>query len=439
MHLQEDTACNLEKDLDKNINEREMVVDMLLELYKSKCHSHILLKDVLDKYNYIDESVKAWIKKVFEGVLEREITLDYIINRYSNTPVNKMKPYIRCLLRMSVYQIMYMDRVPDSAAINEAVKLAKKHKFVNLSGFVNGVLRTICKNKDNCLEGADYGVIFSVPKVIEESLVADYGREKTEEILRSTLEERHLFVRVREELDDNLKQAVFDEWSRNGVKFRQVDGLDYAYELQGTDNIGRLECFGKGLYIVQDVASMMVCEKAGIKKGDRVLDVCAAPGGKSLHAVSKGAMVEARDVSEGKVSKINENIARLNVENITTGVHDATVFDERCTEQFDVVIADVPCSGFGVMGRKPDIKCNVTTEGLESLLTLQRSIIDVVPKYVKRGGVLMYSTCTLRKAENEKQVERIIESFPEYEVESMETLFPNGDHDGFFIAKLRRR
>lgn len=437
--MQEAIICNLEKDLDKRINEREMVVDMLLELYRSKCHSHILLKDVLDKYNYIDESDKAWIKKVFEGVLEREITLDYILNKYSNTPVNKMKPYIRCLMRMSVYQIMYMDRVPDSAAINEAVKLAKKHKFVNLSGFVNGVLRSICKDKESCLVGADPGIVFSVPKIIEDSLTEDYGREKAEEILKSSLEERHLFVRVREELDESKKQAVIDEWKAAGTGFRQVEGLDYAYELKSTDNIGRFECFRNGYYTVQDVASMMVCERAGIKPGDRVLDVCAAPGGKSLHAVSKGATVEARDVSEKKVARINENIERLRAKGIVTKVGDATVLDEDSIEQFDIVIADVPCSGFGVMGKKPDIKSNVTAQGLESLVTLQQSIIDVVVRYVKHGGVLMYSTCTLRKAENEKQVERIIDTFPEFETESIETLYPCGNHDGFFIAKLRRK
>lgn len=439
MHLQEVTICILEKNLDKRINEREMVVDMLVEINKSKCHSHILLKNVLDKYNYIEESDKAWIKKAFEGVLEREITLDYILNKYSNTPVNKMKPYIRSLLRLGVYQIMYMDRVPDSAAINEAVKLAKKHKFINLAGFVNGVLRSVCKNKECCLDGADATIRYSVPAVISDSLTKDYGKEKAEEILKASLKERHLFVRIREELEAEQEQLIIREWDDCKVEYRKVDGLDYAYELKNTDNIKRLKCFERGLYIVQDVASMMVCERAGIRKGDKVLDVCAAPGGKSLHAVSKGAVVEARDVTQAKVDRIEENIERLRAENIVTKVSDATVFDENCEEKFDIVIADVPCSGFGVMGKKPDIKKNVTEEGLGSLTELQRSITDVVSRYVKHGGVLMYSTCTLRKDENEKQVEYILQNNPEFEVESMETLFPGENHDGFFIARLRRR
>lgn len=422
-----------------NVNVREMVVEMLLEVVRMGTHSHILLKQVTDKYNYINEADKAWIKRVFEGTLEREITLDYVLNKYSNTPVNKMKPYIRCLMRMSVYQLLYMDRVPDSAAINEAVKLAKKHKFVNLSGFVNGVLRKVASNKDYCIDTTDISVIYSTPQFIVDSFINDYGQEKAEEILKGFLEERHLFVRIREDISGDDRQAVVDEWERNNIQYIANIILPYAYELKNTENLGRLECFQKGLYTVQDVASMLVCERAGIKPGDKVIDVCAAPGGKSLHAVSKGAIVDARDVSDRKVALINENIDRLNAEkNIAVKVWDATVSDSESFRKADIVIADVPCSGLGVMGKKPDIKRNVTVEGWESIVALQQEIVDTVINYVKPGGTLMYSTCTLRKAENEEQVERIINTYPDFSLESMETLFPCKDYDGFFIAKLKR-
>lgn len=425
-------------DKNSSINVREMVVDMLLEVVRMGTHSHILLKQVIDKYNYIDEADKAWIKRVFGGTLEREITLDYVLNKYSNTPVNKMKPYIRCLMRMSVYQILYMDRVPDSAAINEAVKLAKKHKFINLSGFVNGVLRKVAANKENCVDTTKPSILYSMPDIITDSLIRDYGEEKTVEILKGFLEDRHLFVRIREDIDDGSKQEIFDEWDKQKVTYIANELLPYAYELKNTENLGRLKGFANGLYTVQDVSSMMVCERAGIQKGDRVIDVCAAPGGKSLHAVSKGAIVEARDVSEYKVSLIQENIDRLGAGDITTRVWDATVKDFEAFETADVLMADVPCSGFGVIGKKPDIKRNITADGLESLLTLQQSIVDAVVGYVKKGGVMMYSTCTLRKEENEKQVERIVSLYPEFQIESMDTLFPCGMHDGFFIAKLRK-
>lgn len=422
-----------------NVNVREMVVDMLLEVVRMGTHSHILLKQVTDKYNYINEADKAWIKRAFEGTLEREITIDYVLNKYSNTPVNKMKPYIRCLMRMSVYQLLYMDRVPDSAAINEAVKLAKKHKFINLSGFVNGVLRKVAANKDNCIDTNDMSVVYSTPQFIVDSMIADYGLEKTEEILKGFLEERHLFVRIREDIDDAARKSIIDEWDKNNIQYSVNSVLSYAYELKNTDNLGRLEGFRKGLYTVQDVASMLVCERAGINPGDNVIDVCAAPGGKSLHAASKGAIVDSRDVSDRKVALINENIERLGAKNVTARVWDATLPDSESKGKADIVIADVPCSGLGVMGKKPDIKRNVTDEGFESIVALQQDIVDAVIEYVKPGGTLMYSTCTLRKAENEKQVERIIDKYPEFSVESMETLFPCKDHDGFFIAKLKRK
>lgn len=426
-------------DNNKNYNAREMVVEMLLEVVRTGTHSHILLKQILDKYNYIEEIDKAWIKRVFGGTLEREITIDYVINKYSNTPVNKMKPYIRCLMRMSVYQILFMDRVPDSAAINEAVKLAKKHKFVNLSGFVNGVLRKISANSETCIDTEDIGVLYSAPEIIVDSLVGDYGIEKARDILQGSLEERHLFVRVREELSDSDKEKIIKEWKDKNISCRQADKIPYAWELKNTDNISSLQYFSEGLYTVQDVASMLVCERAGIKPGDKVIDVCAAPGGKSLHAVSKGAIVEARDVSQYKVSLIEENIARLNAKGITTRVWDATVPDDAACEKADVLIADVPCSGFGVMGKKPDIKRNVTKEGLDSLISLQKTIMDAVCEYVKPGGVMMYSTCTLRRAENENQVDEFVKRHPDFEIDGMETLFPNSEHDGFFIARLIKK
>ena len=419
------------------LNTREVILEMLLDVNRNNTFSHILLKNVLDKYNYIEEQDKAFIKRVFEGTLEREITLDHVINTYSKVPVEKMKPLIRCLLRMSVYQILYMDRVPDSAAINEAVKLAKKRKFVSLSGFVNGVLRTVSREKENCLNSDDLSVTYSASGLLVESLREDYGEEKAKDILEHSLKERHLTVRIREELFKSDIDEIMDEWEREGVQFRCLIEPSYAYELKNTGDLDRLECFKRGLYTVMDASSMLVCENAHIKNGDIVLDVCAAPGGKSLHAVSKGAKVEARDVSEYKTSLIEENIERLNAKNITVKVWDATKFDESVKDYADIVIADVPCSGFGVISKKPDIKNNVTKDSLDSIVELQRKIIDNVCRYVKKGGYLMYSTCTLRKAENEEQVAYIVKEHP-FEQEFVKTVFPDEDHDGFFIARLKR-
>ena len=410
---------------------------MLMDVNRNNTFSHILLKSVLDKYNYIEEHDKAFIKRIFEGTLEREITIDHIINTYSKVPVEKMKPLIRSLMRMSVYQIMYMDRVPDRAVIDESVKLTRKRGFKDLTGFVNGVLRKISSEKDNITDSDDLSVRYSASRILTDSLIEDYGEAPAEDILKESLKVRHLVVRIREELFKSDVDAILDEWDSEGITYRCLMNPGYAYELKDTEDLSRLACFRKGYYTVMDTSSMLVCEKAHIRQGDHVLDVCAAPGGKSLHAVSKGAVVEARDISQYKVSIIEENILRLHAENITTKVWDASVFDESASDSADIVLADVPCSGFGVIGKKPDIKRNITRDSLDSLVDLQRSIIDCAVRYVKPGGYLMYSTCTLRKAENEEQVAYITVNH-RFELEEMETVFPDDDHDGFFIARLKR-
>lgn len=416
------------------INSRELVLDMLLEVIRENAHSHILLKNVLDKYNYIQESDKAFIKRVFEGTLERMITIDYVINRFSNTPVNKMKPLIRCLIRMSVYQIIYMDRVPDSAAINEAVKLAKKRKFVNLSGFVNGLLRNVSRNKEQAIDTDDWSIVYSCPQIIVDGLTEDYGIEASKQVLEASLEARTLYIRIREDVDATAD--VLKELADNGILYTRSERLKYAYALSGnTENMTKTEAFRKGLFTVQDESSQIVVEEAGIEPGMRVLDICAAPGGKTMQALGKGALVSARDVSEYKVSLILENASRLGYE-LDTKVWDATDYDEEAKQQYDVVIADVPCSGWGVISKKPDIKYGVTRESLESLENLQRRIIDNAVCYVRPGGILMYSTCTLRKNENQKHSDYIVGKG--YTLISDETVLATKEHDGFYIAKLKR-
>lgn len=423
--------------MESRINARETVLEMLLDVNRNNAFSHILLKKVLDKYNYIDEYEKAFIKRLFEGTLEREITLDHVINKYSSVPVNKMKPFIRCLMRMSVYQLLYMDRVPDSAVINEAVKLAKKRKFSNLSGFINAVLRKISTQKADCMDDVSIAVKYAANDLLIESLTDDYGEERALQILEQSLKTRHVSVRIREELFKSEIDTIFDDWDKNGIEYRPVGEPEYAYELINTEDISRLECFKNGLYTVMDASAMLVCENANITPGCKVIDICAAPGGKCLHAVSKGGIVDARDVSQHKVELIEENIKRLKAESVTVKIWDATITDETVIESADILIADVPCSGFGVISKKPDIKKNVTRDSLDSIIMLQKSILDASWRYVKTGGYLIYSTCTLRKAENEEQVKYIEEHYP-FETEKMQTVFPDDQHDGFFIARLKR-
>lgn len=447
------------------MNARDLVLSMLKEIYAGNEFSHILLRQVLDKYDYLEGSEKAFIKRLTEGTLERTIELDYVINQFSNTPVNKMKPLIRAIMRMSVYQILYMDSVPDSAACNEAVKLAALHKFTSLKGFVNGVLRNIARKKEEInypkkeKSFTQYlSVTYSIPLWMVEHFIAEYGEEKAEKICNGLLQERLITVRLKESLQKEEKQQLLENWKRQGIQAVLHPYLSYAYILEKTEGIKNLEGFEEGKFAVQDVSSMLVAQAAGIKNGMQILDVCAAPGGKAAHAAEKlntGGLVIARDLTEYKVNFIRENTARLQLSNLWAEEWDACVFDESKEEWADVVFCDVPCSGLGVIGKKRDIKYRLTPESLKELTTVQQQILNTVWKYVKKGGILMYSTCTINKEENEQQVQWIVDNLP-FEVISMKEELPEilqtdeskyglqllpGIHetDGFFLCKLRRK
>lgn len=447
-------------------NAREIILEGLLELEKGEVFSNVLIGQILEKYDYLPQQEKAFIKRVTEGTVERRIELDYIIGRFSSVPVPKMKPFIRQLMRMSVYQLFYMDKVPDSAVCNEAVRLAQKRHFQSLKGFVNGVLRNIARNKERIgypdpeqnWAGA-VSVRYSMPEFLVELWENDYGREQTETMCRALLAVKPVSLRVSELLSEKERDGLAGAWREQGILCEKHPWLPYAWRCMNVEGLHRLPGFPEGLVTVQDVSSMLVSECAGIKEGDLVLDVCAAPGGKSLHASCKlrgSGQVEARDVSEEKAERIREAARRTKAENICIKVWDACVFDPGMEGRADVLYLDLPCSGLGILGKKRDIKYHVTKESLEELVGLQRRIIETCWRYVKPGGVILYSTCTVHPAENEEQVRWMCGKFP-LVPESLNPYLPealrcekagNGvlqlvpgvhDCDGFFLARLRRR
>ncbi len=448
-----------------SINTRELVLDMLMEIFSEKEYSHIMMRNVLEKYNYLEETEKAFIKRLTEGTLERKIQLDYVINLYSKTPINKMKPLIRSLLRMSVYQILFMDAVPDSAACNEAVKLAEKRKFGTLKSFVNGVLRTIARQKDQIAypdpeaePQKAMSIKYSMPEWIVTMWIAAYGTEKTTAILDALLKESAITIRINENMSQEEQRAFLEALKKQGVIIKQHPYLEYAFLLDKTDRISSLPGFEEGLFTVQDVSSMLVSEVAGIKPGDLILDVCAAPGGKTIHAATKlnhTGQVEARDVSAYKTAYIEENALRMKLDNITIKVWDARETDESLVQSADIVFADIPCSGLGVIGKKRDIKYRLSQDKLNDLIVLQKEILQTVWNYVKPGGILVFSTCTINKEENEEMVRWFLEKFP-FTLESLDDYLPQelqkqggesgflqllpGVHetDGFFLARLKR-
>ena len=435
-----------------NVNTRELILGILMEVTKEGSYSHLVLRAVLDKYQYLDKRDRAFITRVSEGTIQHMIELDYIIDQFSKVKVKKMKPVIRNIMRMSVYQLKYMDSVPASAACNEAVKLARKKGFSSLSGFVNGVLRNISRNLDQIAcpdEEKDrvgyLSVRYSMPEWIINQWITDYGMEQTEKILHAFLQDAPISIRTN--LRKTTPKQLAERLEAEGVlaeriSVKEYPDLDYAFLISGFDHLNALESFREGLFYVQDISSMMVAELAAPKKGDRVIDVCAAPGGKSVHLAEMlcdTGMVEARDLTDYKVGMIEENIRRHELSNMTAVRMDAAIFDPASEETADIVIADLPCSGLGVMRKKTDIKYKMTPETEKELVCLQQKILDTVCRYVKSGGTLLYSTCTIDKMENEDNVEWFLKAHPEYELVRMQQIFPADSYgDGFFLAKLKK-
>lgn len=433
--------------MSSSVNTRELVMETLLLITRDGEYSHIALRGVLDKYSYLDKKERAFLTRVVEGTLERMIEIDYIINAFSKVKVNKMKPVIRTILRSAVYELKYMDSVPDRAVCNEAVKLAAKKGFVNLKGFVNGVLRNISRNLDKIeypsreqdLQGY-LSVTYSLPLWLVRRWISQYGAEETERMGRAFLEERATCIRVN--LEKVTKEELLEQLKAEGVTVTEDKELPYALYIADYDSLAKLESFRKGYFYIQDISSMEVAEWADPKEGDFVLDVCAAPGGKALHLAEKlggTGKVLARDLTEYKVALIEENIARSGLSNIEAQKWDALSADETLRETADIVIADLPCSGLGVLAKKTDLKYKMNPGTQEELAALQRQILSVVCSYVKRGGKLLYSTCTVHRAENEENVRWFLEKYPQFTLEREQQRFPGADGgDGFYIAMLKK-
>ena len=480
------------------MNERQIILEALLLIEKGEDYGNRIIKDVLDKYSYLGRQQRSFIKRVLEGTIERKIELDYIIDQFSKTPTVSMKPVILCVLRMSVYQLKYMNSIPVSAICNEAVRVTQKKGFNNLKGFVNGVLRNISRNidnikypakpeglfKDKMFEASEYlSIAYSVPEFLTKLFIEYYGND-AEDIFKAFFRDNITTIRLNESKadEDSLKRVLAEDGAKICKLPAICDMCNNAYILEDYDILSDLNAFKMGLFQVQDQSAMLPVEMAGLKPFDTVFDVCAAPGGKTVQAVdalcklilkpseinqcngknlynddlysdeySNNASesnqccgdvgrVFSFDVSGAKVERILENLERCDFARaveVIVDVCDATIYKENYVNQADVIIADLPCSGLGIIGRKSDIKYNVTEEGMKALVSLQREILENVIKYLKDGGTLMYSTCTLNPFENEKQVEWMEENLG-LKCEEMHRILPSNVRDGFFVARMRK-
>lgn len=427
-------------------NERKVLVSALLKAEKSG-YSNIVLDNVLAQSD-LDRSAAAFVTKAFYGVLERKISLDYILNKYLKRPINKAPPYTSAVLRSGAYQILFMDKVPSSAAVNESVKLIKKSKEGGNSALVNAVLRNIDREikSSDLLTSAQPSVRFSVNDWIYSAIKNDYGNSKANAFFENALMPPPVFVRINP-LNKNAKQTLLAELEPLGGSLLDTGRAD-MYIAKGIRSMEGLKAFKAGDFFVQDMSSRMAAAALGAKSGERIFDCCAAPGGKSFSLAmdmeNKGEILSA-DLYAHRVELIKSGALRLGLNIVKPIISDATVFNAKLSS-FDRVLCDVPCSGIGVIRRKPEIKYK-SDEECAALPQLQLSILKTAARYVKSGGRLLYSTCTLLKRENEDVVLQFLKENTEFKSvplfedgpDSMLTFMPpDDDGDGFFMAAMER-
>lgn len=422
---------------------RALALSTLLNIERTGAKLSEAENAALKKYPNLPKEKRAFYTRLVEGTLEQKLLLDYIIGIYSVTPVKKLKPAIINILRMAMYQIREMKSVPDSAAVNEAVRLAGTFGFSNLKGFVNGVLRTAIRQSEIVVlpdksDALQYiSVRYSMPEFIAEQWINKYGLETTEKICKSFFEDKRTTIRVRGSKDeiDSCVRSI----KESGVEIEKAPYPDCAYYISNYDRITDIREFKEGKIIVQDASSQLAVIAAGIKPGDRILDVCAAPGGKSIFAADltggEGEVL-ARDISEAKLNLIRQNINRCGIKNIALQVFDAAAFDKGFREAFDVVLVDAPCSGYGIIGKKPDIKYNASAEKQMLLGVTQRLILNTAADYVRPGGRLIYSTCTITESENDDKADFFLEQNTDFKPYYISKNLP-ADLGGTDFARLQ--
>lgn len=463
--------------------EREAVLTILTRIREEGTYSHIAVKEMLDQCERegMDRRQRAFVKRLTEGIIERRIEIDNVIRTYTKKGA-RIRPVIRDILRMGIFQILYMDAVPDSAACNEAVKLTKLSGKKELSGFVNGVLRTVAREKEKGIfaaaareDGAssDPAALsrkYSMPEWIIRLWNEQRSEQDTRALLEALLEVRPVSIRFDDRCSAADIEKILAGMQEKGVTATKGHYHALCYELTGTDSVATLPGYREGLWTVQDESSMLVAEAAGLQGGETVYDVCAAPGGKSMHCASKllalakraeegaaavkAGTVHAFDLSKGKTAQIMKNVRRMHLPNVVVSQRDALLPVPAEAGAADVLLCDLPCSGLGVIGRKRDIKYHVSPAQLEELAKLQKDILRSAVGYLKEGGVLIYSTCTINRGENE-EIAAFIEKELGFTADPLAPHLPAGipgidghmlqllphihGTDGFFLARFIKK
>lgn len=443
---------------------RYLAYKILFDIEVNGNYSNMALNKYLNEAG-LDDQDKGFVTELVYGIIEKKRYLDYMINKVSKIKVRKMQHSVKLVLRMGVYQLVYMDGVTDYAAINESVNIMKKLDKRSAS-FVNAVLRNISRNldevKDISLNTVDkLAIYYSYENWIVENLVKEYGFERTEAILRALSQKPNIYLRVNRtklrpgQSMDYLVGQIIGRLIDQGLEASRVEGLEEAIKVKGLKSIDKHPLFREGYVSVQDISSILVAKVMNPKRESRVLDLCAAPGGKSTHI---GELMEntghliSQDIFDHKIKLMNIYAERLGLKNMEAKLGDALVLNEDYIGKFDYVLCDVPCSGMGIVRRKPEIKYKKEEE-VENLPDLQYQILENASSYLKEGGILIYSTCTIFKQENTDVVDRFLNNHKDFDLDDLgpikeflgigdkglvKILPDRYEMDGFFICRMKK-
>lgn len=439
---------------------RNIAFNVLLKIEQDNAYSNIALNNAIreNRLNGLDSS---FVSALVYGVLERQITLDYIIRQYSKIPIRKIETKTKIILRLGILQLLFMDKVPESAAVNESVNLAKKHKLQKSSGFINGILRSITRAEvkytlpDEKDKVRYYAIKYSAPQELTKLWLESYGEENTAELLKSLNGRPKICARVNT-LRTN-KKALIEELAKQNVSAEEIPFLENAITLENTGSIERLQSYKKGLFHIQDASSQLCVDLLSPKPREIMLDVCSAPGGKSFTSaqyMSDRGKIFSCDLYDHKLKLIKDNARRLGINSIVTLKRDGAS-SEVPLPIADKILCDVPCSGLGILSRKPEIryKDNLITDDLPEL---QYKILCKSAEYLANGGRLVYSTCTLNPEENNKNAKRFLDEHTDFygvKIKLPETIkraFEEKDYeltliphtagtDGFYIAVFGKK
>ena len=447
---------------------REIALKALYKIDKEKAYSNIVLNEMIkqNKNNLQDRDI-GLISEIVYGTTTWKLTLDEIIKKYSKLKLKKISIWILNILRMGVYQIIFLDKIPKSAAVNESVELAKRYGHRSSSNFVNAILRKVDKkdyeelfNIENDIERISK--VYSIPVWILQKLSEQLNIQEIEEIAKASNFRPSVSIRINKL--KTTKESLIKKLENRNINIKEGLLEDFLI-LENVRNIEEMPEFKQGEITVQDETAGLIAIALEPEKNDIILDACSSPGGKTTYLaemIENAGKIEAWDIHEHRTKLVEKTAKRLGITNIQVNVNDATIYNEKYKEKFDKILLDVPCLGIGVLKRKPDIKWQKEEKDVEEITKTQKEILQTCSQYLKKGGKLVYSTCSILKEENENIIEEFLENNKNFEIEKINLqknnkikdkkffqkyqkqdkyfqIYQNEHTDGFFICKLTKK